>query len=194
MDISDMPDHIYINSEAFSSGQISSKLWLCEQLENIPFDKPQIIWIYGGWYGILSFLLLSRQKLPIKHIRSFDIDLTCEPVADKLLENWVWQEWKFKAVTTDCNLIQFDSELPDIIINCATEHFDTNAWFDIIPSDTLVVMQSNNMQHDEHRSCVATLEQFEDLFPLDNLIYSGKLDFKYPTWEFSRFMMIGNKP
>ena len=58
MDISDMPDHIYINSEAFSSGQISSKLWLCEQLENIPFDKPQIIWIYGGWYGILSFLLL----------------------------------------------------------------------------------------------------------------------------------------
>ena len=193
MDKSGMDKFVSVNKDAFSSGQISSKLWLCEKLEAVPFSKPQVIWIYGGWYGILSFLLLSRQRVPIKHIRSFDIDPTCQPIADALLENWVWQEWKFKAFTSDCNTMSFADERPDIVINCSTEHFTCDDWFKSIPTGTMLVIQSNNMQHDDHHSCVSDADHLHRIFPLSQVIYKGNMDFVYPDWQFSRFMIIGRK-
>ena len=112
-----MHRNLNVDPDSFSSGQISSKLWLCRELENLDIQRPQIIWVYGGWYGLASLLLLSREKFPVKHIRSFDINPDCESIADSLLENWVWQSWKFKAVTADCNNLEFDNEKPDLIIN-----------------------------------------------------------------------------
>jgi len=188
-----MPNEVAVNVDAFSSGQISSKIWLCNQLEKITFSKHQTIWVYGGWYGMASFLLLSRQTVPVTCIRSYDVDPSCEHIADSLLENWIWQDWKFKAITADCNCIQFDHNLPDIIINCSTEHFHSAEWFSNIPSGTLLVLQSNNMPHVDHHSCFDTLDDFANAYPLDSVIYKGQLDFSYPTWEFSRFMLIGHK-
>lgn len=180
--------------DAFSSGQISSKLWLCEELEKIETGLPKIIWLYGGWYGITALLLLSRGTLPISLVRSFDVDPLCEPIADTLLENWVWQDWKFKAKTEDCNKIIFkDHVRPHIIINTSTEHFTSIDWFDNIPPNTTVVLQSNNMPHEDHVSCYDKLDDFVKTFPFTNLLYKGNLDFKYPTWEFSRYMIIGRK-
>jgi len=188
-----MLKEINLDFDAFSSGQISSKLWLCQELEKLNNKTPSIIWIYGGWYGIASLLLLTREKFPVKHIRSFDIDPACETIADKLLENWVWQEWKFKAVTADCNDISFSNEKPDLVINCSTEHFTSIEWFNGIPSNTLVALQNNNMQHNDHYSCYDTCDEFADEYKLKTLKYKGTLDFTYPTWKFSRFMIIGNK-
>ena len=183
-----------LDNDAFSSGQISSKLWLCKEIEKLPITSPQTIWVFGGWYGVASMLLLSRETLPIKSIRSFDLDPICESIADSLLENWVWQEWKFKAMTADCNQIKYNEyNLPDIIINTSTEHFDSMNWFNNIPSNTTVVLQSNNMPHDDHISCFENVDEFVDHFPLTNIFYKGKLDFKYPNWEFSRYMIIGKK-
>jgi hypothetical protein len=187
-----MPNNVTINRDAFSSGQISSKLWLCEELEKLGISTPQICWVYGGWYGLVSFLLLSRNKFPIKHIRSFDIDPACESVADAIMENWVWKSWKFKAVTADCNKLEFTYEKPDIVINCSTEHFESIDWFKSVPVGTLMVLQSNNMVHEDHWSCFATCDEFTQFFNL-NTLYQGTLDFVYPTWKFSRFMIIGTK-
>lgn len=187
-----MHRNLNVDPDSFSSGQISSKLWLCRELENLDIQRPQIIWVYGGWYGLASLLLLSREKFPVKHIRSFDINPDCESIADSLLENWVWQSWKFKAVTADCNNLEFDKEKPDLIINCSTEHFDSQEWFTSIPSGTKLLLQSNNMQHDDHCFCFDSCEKFSKFYDLD-LDYRGTLDFVYPDWKFSRFMLIGNK-
>jgi hypothetical protein len=186
-----------IDNDAFSSGQIKSKLWACEQLELLNIPIPAIIWLYGGWHGMLAFLLLSRNKFPIKTIRSFDLDTRCENIADTLLENWVWQEWKFKAFTADCNHIQplenSYGGTPDIIINTSTEHFESTEWFDNIPQGTTCLFQSNNMPHDDHVNCFENVNQFSEHFKLDKLFYSGELGFKYPSWGFKRFMIIGKK-
>jgi len=93
---------LILHRDAFSSGQISSKLWLCEELERTRWTSNETA-IYGGWYAVTAFLLLSRSKFKVHRIRSYDIDAGCEPMADLLNENWVWQDWKFKAVTADCN-------------------------------------------------------------------------------------------
>jgi hypothetical protein len=179
-----------VDQDAFSSGQVGSKIWLCEELEKTRWSS-KLTYIYGGWYGVTAFLLLSRGQFRVDRIRSLDIDPDCESVADMINENWVWQEWKFKAFTQDCN--NYEGQYGDLIINTSTEHFTSSEWFDRIPKGTRVVLQGNNMPHDDHHVHSKTLEQFQDSYPLSYTVFAGEKHFQYPTWEFSRFMIIGKK-
>lgn len=179
-----------INKDAFSNGQVDSKLWLCQELEKLKWSSD-LTHIYAGWYGILSFLLLSRENFKVGRIESFDLDPTCEPIADMINENWVIKEWKFKAFTLDCN--QGVRGAPDLIINTSTEHFDSMEWFDRIRPGTRVILQGNNMPHDDHFIDSASLEDFITHYPLSEIAYQGSLDFAYPEWSFTRYMIIGVK-
>jgi len=178
------------NPDAFSNGQIDSKLWLCRELESLGWISDYTH-IYGGWYGILAFLLLSREKFCVGRIESFDIDPACESIADMINENWVIKEWRFKAFTLDCSKGVRGN--PDLIINTSSEHFNSMEWFDNIRSGTRVIIQGNNMPHDEHIVNTKTLEDFLTLYPLSQIVYKGSLDFTYPNWKFTRFMIIGVK-
>lgn len=179
-----------IDKDAFSSGQIGSKIWLCEELEKLNWCS-QLTYIYGGWHGITAFLLLSRGKFKVEKIRSLDIDPSCEAIADMINENWVWQDWKFKAFTQDCN--NFQGQYGDLVINTSTEHFETKDWFDKLPSGTRVVLQGNNMIHDDHVVYSKSLEDFKQHYRLTDILYQGEKQFVYPDWQFTRFMLIGTK-
>jgi hypothetical protein len=179
-----------VNKDAFSSGQVGSKLWLCEELEKLNWNSA-LTYIYGGWYGVTAFLLLSRGKFNVAKIRSLDIDPGCEPIADMLNENWVWQEWKFKAFTQDCN--NFQGQYGDLVINTSTEHFETMDWFHKLPKGTRVVLQGNNMPHDDHVIHSHSLEMFQQTYPLSEIVYAGEKEFVYPSWRFTRYMTIGVK-
>ena len=178
-----------INKDAFSNGQMDSKLWLCRELENLQWTS-KLTHIYGGWYGITALLLLSREKFKVGRIESFDIDPTCEPIADMINENWVIKEWTFKAHTTDCNTIKSNA---DLIINTSSEHFETMEWFDNIKPGTRVIIQGNNMPHDDHVIHSNSLNEFIGHYPLSTINYSGQLEFVYPAWKFTRYMIIGVK-
>ena len=178
-----------INKDAFSSGQVGSKLWLCKQLELTDLYSKETA-VYGGWYGITAFLLLSRGRFNVEKIRSYDIDPACEPIADTINENWVWQDWRFKAFTQDCNQLQTDA---DLIINTSTEHFQSLEWWYNIKPGTAVALQGNNMQHEDHSATKDSLEEFCQQFSLSQEIYRGQLEFVYPSWAFKRFMLIGIK-
>jgi hypothetical protein len=179
-----------IDEDAFSSGQIGSKLWLCEELERTGWHSG-FTYIYGGWYGITAFLLLSRGHFSVDKIRSLDVDPSCEPVANMINENWVWQESKFKAFTQDCN--NFEPVFGDLVINTSTEHFENKSWFDNIPKGTRVVLQGNNMPHEDHIIYSDTLEDFMAEYPLSQYTYTGTKEFKYTKWSFNRYMIIGVK-
>lgn len=181
-----------VDKDAFSSGQIESKIWLCRELENL-FDSIDKICIYGGWYGITAFLLQSRGRLQIGQIKSFDVDPYCEQVADMINENWVYREWKFKAHTLDCNKLDIKSESPDLIINTSTEHFSSFDWWHKIPKGTVVALQGNDMPHADHIMHSETLDQFAKEFQMSEVLYQGQKEFAYPSWKFTRFMLIGVK-
>jgi len=178
------------NKDAFSNGQVDSKLWLCRELERLEWAS-ELTHIYGGWYGVLGFLLLSREKFQVKRIESFDQDPSCEPIADMINNNWVFKEWKFKAHTADCNYPLQGN--PDLIINTSTEHFEQMAWFDMIEPGTRVILQGNNLIHDDHFGNATDLTDFEEKYKLTTIAYSGSMDFVYPDWKFTRFMIIGVK-
>ena len=177
-----------VNKDSFSNGQIDSKLWLCEELERLDWSSD-LTYIYAGWYGITSFLLLSRGKFQVNKIRSLDLDPSCQPVADMINENWVFKEWKFKAFTQDCN--NFEGQYGDLVINTSTEHFDSMEWFSRLPKGTRVILQGNNMPHDDHFVHSATLDDFVNIYPLSSIAYQGQKEFVYPEWSFTRYMLIG---
>ena len=187
-----MSQTLSVDKDAFSSGQIGSKIWLCEELEKL-FEKIDIAWIYGGWYGVTAFLLRTRGNLPIATIRSYDIDPYVEQVADMFNENWVYKEWQFKAHTEDCNQLKPVLNNPDLIINTSTEHFKSLDWYHKIPKGTVVALQGNNMEHDDHFIHSETLDDFVNTFNVSKILYQGSMDFEYPDWKFTRYMLIGIK-
>lgn len=178
------------NKDAFSNGQVDSKLWLCQELEKLNWSSTETH-IYAGWYGVLAFLLLSRGQFKVDRIRSFDIDPSCEPVADMINENWVIKNWQFKAHTEDCNV--YVPGHPDLVINTSTEHFDSMQWFERLPTGTRVILQGNNMPHDDHVVYSDSLDSFINHYPLSSIAYKGQLEFTYPNWRFTRYMIIGIK-
>jgi hypothetical protein len=177
-----------VNKDAFSNGQIDSKLWLCDELERLGWSS-NLTYIYAGWYGITAFLLLSRGKFQVNRIRSLDLDPTCEAVADMINENWVFKEWKFKAFTQDCN--NYEGQYGDLVINTSTEHFDSMEWFSRLPQGTRVILQGNNMPHDDHVIYSSTLDDFVNTYPISSIVYKGEKEFVYPDWKFTRYMLIG---
>lgn len=188
-----------LDKDAFSSGQIGSKIWLVEHLEDCLLDlhfqglftQPLKIATIGGWYGLLNFILQTRKILNIEYLRSIDIDeLACNN-ADLLNEFWVWQNWKFKSLCRDANNFEYFDF--DIIINSSVEHIPTKQWWNNIPENKLVVLQSNDMIHDDHVHNHTSLKQFSEDFVLSKTLFEGSKLFAYDTWSFTRFMKIGIK-
>lgn len=184
-----------LNPDAFSSGQILSKLWLAEELENViateTISGPLTVAALGGWYGMMNFILRVRNRIKIDKFVSIDQDLDACDTADRLNEPWVWQQWQFKSLCADAN--QADLSGYNLVINTSTEHFQDHTWFDNIASGTIVVIQSNDMPHDDHCDNHHSLEDVILQFPVSRLCYSGLKKFTYPDWEFTRFMIIGIK-
>lgn len=186
-----------INKDAFSSGQIHSKVWLAEELERVVYSRefvtPLKILALGGWYGITNFILTTRGNLRIEKFRSLDIDQDACEKADSINEAWVWQSWKFKSICDDANTFDYANDDFNLIINTSVEHIESKQWFDRIPAGTLVILQSNNMQHQDHCRNHCSIDDLVDDFPLSFYYFKGEKLFEYPDWNFTRFMVIGKK-
>lgn len=198
-----------LNEDAFSLGQLESKHWAVEIMEDLRMVHKidyGTVFILCGWYGILAAMMFYAH-LPILKIRSFDIDPDCFKVADAINKTNYDQDWKFKGVTADIFDINFErhswqmwsisnkrmsyklEDSPDTIINTSCEHTNSS-WFNNIPNGKLVVLQSNNfLEGNEHINCMTNLDEFKESFPLTTTYYDGKLGLP----EYDRFMLIGVK-
>lgn len=185
---------VNIDSDAFSSAQIQSKIWLAQSLERV-LDKHSLgysVYILAGWYGVTNLILRTRSNIKIREVRSFDIDPTCQPIADMINNLWVWRNWEFKAETKDINHIDYSSR-PDIVINSSVEHMTDQQWFDNIPKGTIVCLQSSNMDHPEHVNKFDNSFQMMDFYKLREYQFEGTRLFEYHDQTFYRSMIIGIK-
>lgn len=189
-----------INFDAWSDGQMGSKLWLCEELEKIfsAESKDLVVWIYGSWYGLLAFLILNRQRIPIKKILLFDKDIKANKVAARILDYWTLRGELLEIHTEDCNQLQqkgfYSNERPDLVINTSCEHFSQKLWWEHLPSNTFYALQSTDMNHHEHINLSHSLNEFKDKLGLKNRpLFEGEKKFSYPSFEFHRWMLIGQK-
>jgi hypothetical protein len=186
-----------LNMDAFSDGQMSSKLWLCENLESFLAEKPrfQETWIYGSWYGLLALLLLVRGKISLENIHLFDIDERALSISKKVLDHWKHSSSaKIFFHSHDCLEYPNFLQKPDLVINTSVEHFEDFSWWRHLPAETHFVLQSTDMVHPEHISPIESLENFKQQLQLkEKPLFEGVRSFDYPNLKFQRFMLIGKK-
>jgi len=172
--------------DAFWRGQLSSKEWLIENLRQYLFLAPVSIDIHGGWVGTLASLMF-QSNLPIRNIRSIDIDPTCQPIATMMNKK---EEIAgiFCAITADMCTARSDA---DVVINTSCEHINQDQydlWLSGLPHNSLLVLQSNNYDIPEHVRTAKDLEEFKQQCGI-NILWCGSLD----TPLYTRYMIIGRK-
>lgn len=174
--------------DAFWSGQIKSKEWLIEKLFSVCDTNPNpTIDIHGGWVGTLASMFFQSTYFDPKHIRSIDIDPTCEKIAtdmNKIEE----MAGKFRAITADMCTVRSDA---DIIINTSCEHITQDQydlWLSGMPHNSTLVLQSNNYNIPEHVRIANNLEEFKQQSGL-TVLWAGEIEL--PLYK--RFMIIGRQ-
>jgi hypothetical protein len=191
--------------DALAAGQVDSKRWLIEKLEELDLSLGNVF-VVGGWWGLLPAMMFESE-LRFDHIRSFDIDPACAPVADALNRPFVIDGWRFKASTLDMLALDYAhsrfstkradgsvvvvEERPDTIINTSCEHLvQFSGWWERIPHGKLVILQSNDFRIPaEHVNCKSSLAEFRESAPLSRELFAGEL----PLPDYRRFMLIGYK-
>ena len=189
--------------DAFSKGQLASKSWLLQSLNEVLAKEPinlHTVGIVGVWIGTLVEPLLQNTMQPIERIYGFDMDPSAIELSEKLNDRYVANEWQYKGVVADCTKLNF-SDLQfetsgelintklNVIINTSCEHMN-NDWFDSIDNNTLIVMQTNNSpDFDGHINVCNSLADMQSKYPLTKTHYIGKLN----TPAYTRYMQIGYK-
>ena len=182
-----------MNFDAFSHGQIVSKLWLCEQLEpHVP--EKAVVFILGSWYNILGSMMLTRNRNLYQHILGIDLDQEAVTIADKLCSTWIIEK-KLRNTVDDVN--SYNLQGPDVVINCSSEHMDTT-WFDHITTGTLVCIQSSDIVEPDEVWVIenpsSTLESFSEKYPMTETLVEDVYPIEYENgFGYSRFMKIGIK-
>jgi len=178
-------------SVAFNHKQIASKAWLRDQLYETLGGEHEHIWVLGGWYGVLSAMLLDDRRFTIGRITTIDLDPACQPVA-KLLNRRALAEGRFAALSADMNALDYGSagtDAPSLIVNTSCEHLpDVPRWLARLAPGQRVALQSNDyFAVPEHLSSVPDLEAFVAQAGLAQVAFKGAL----PSKNYTRFMLIG---
>ena len=188
--------------DAFTQGQLRSKLWLLKHLRDINLGT---VFICAGWYGTLARAMFENERVHFDKIRSFDVDPKCADVADTINRFWVKDAWQYKSSTLDIHDLNYTNarykvkkadgtyeeliDKPNTIINTSCEHIENfTDWFNLIPAGKLVALQSNDyFEINDHINCVNSLDEFKQQTPLSNIIYEGELKLE----KYTRYMIIG---
>lgn len=171
--------------DAFWSGQIKSKEWLIENVNDCVMG-PVRIDIHGGWVGVLASMIF-QSDIDARYICSVDLDPSCEPIAT-MMNKKEEQDGKFKAVTADMCEVPVNGNL---IINTSCEHITQEqyeVWLGRLPKGAWVVLQSNNYKIPEHVRTADSLDDFKKQSHI-NVHWAGEL--KLPLY--TRYMIIGTK-
>ena len=197
---------IEYDKDVMSRGQLKSKKWLVEELQNSCTDLGTVF-LCAGWYASI-IPLMQEAGIKFDKIRSFDLDPEVWKIAEIFNADLVSEAWKFKASTQDIKDIDYKEhtydtikpdgevttisrETPDTIVNTSCEHIPNfSEWYNLLPEGRLIILQSNNyFEIEEHINCSSSLKEFSQSAPMQETLYEGELD----LGQYTRYMKIGRK-
>ena len=205
-------------TDAFSRGQLRSKLWVSDTINSLDIDLGNMIYVCAGWYGVLPSILFERND--VQNIISFDSDPTTDNPADTLNKEQTIDNGRFKAIVKDIKLLKYYSDnfeaihyqyssntdfktttiqqfapekITTCVINTSCEHIENfEHWWREVPKGMLVIMQNNDFDDEAHEHAEGTvnsLEEFKEKLNLSEILYEGELALE----EYNRYMLIGHK-
>ena len=187
--------------ESFSHSLVRSKLWLCEQLEQV-LDNESIknpaVNILASWDSLLAFMMLTRRPKFYGVVNAYDVDSDAIENANKLCDHWIFEYPKVYNHTKDINTLDFSSTGNEsIFINCSVDQLDGTEWYDIIPDNRLVCLQTTNLPLSTTewniKQSYVDKSLFSKTYAVRRLIYCDSIDINYGHLNFKRHMMIGIK-
>ena len=194
-------DSIINPYESFSHGLVSSKLWLCEKLEKV-IDNENIVnpslHMLASWDNLLTFMLLTRRPKFYGVVNAYDMDSKSTTNANKICDYWKFEYPKVYNHTQDINTLSFSNTgIESIFINTSVDQIDNTTWYDIIPKDRLVCLQTTNVPTtttEWHiKQSYNILTDFTETYKVSRLLYCDSIDINYGHLKFKRHMMIGIK-
>jgi len=187
--------------ESFSHGLISSKIWLCEELERIMFNQSIVnpaVNILGAWHNTLAFMMIVRKPKYYGVFNCYDLDNNAIDVANQICDTWKHEYPKVYNHAADASKIDFTSTGNEsIFINCSVDQFEGVDWYDKIPANRLVCLQTTNMSTDQTlwqvKQSSSNIVEFTERYKVGTLLYSGQKKIEYHGLTYDRYMMIGIK-
>ena len=92
-------------TDAFSRGQLRSKLWVSDTVNDLDISLGDMVYVCAGWYGVLPAILFERNK--VENILSFDSDASTDNPADTLNKEQTIDGLRFKAVVQDIHALKY---------------------------------------------------------------------------------------
>jgi hypothetical protein len=189
------------NYDAFSHGLVTSKLWLCEELENVIHNnnvKNPALNILGSWNNLLAFMLLIRKPNTYGVVNAYDSDPTAIDEAEKITDTWKHEYPKVYNHVINVDEINFSScGKESIFINCSVDQFESTTWYDHIPAGRIVCIQSTDMTDESEpwlvKQSTKDIVELTNRYKVSKLLYGGSRKIEYHNWNYNRFLMIGVK-
>jgi hypothetical protein len=177
--------------KAMDEVQISSKLWLIEELFKIRDVASSSMVILGVWYGILPLLMNWRIARPPKRMVCIDIDAAALMAGERLI-GALYDNIEYRLA--DVMALDYEelAQNPDsIVVNTICEHLPLFAtWWERIPKGQFVVLQNNNyFLCPDHVNALESLDEMKKQAPMSEVLFEGAL----PLLKWKRFMLIGSK-
>ena len=173
---------------SFTRDLVFSKLWLMRELAQI---QPHVstMYVLGSWYGNLALFLNRYPRVKVDHIINVETDQERLSTGARILDQTGADN--VEHMLKDANSLDYRQLGRDgVVVNTSLIDIKGTNWFENIPKGTLVVMQARDQVDNEQFAGPADIEQ---MFPLDQVLYSGSLDLEDPETDYTRFMIIGIK-
>jgi hypothetical protein len=186
--------------ESFYHGLIKSKIWLCEELETAMIREcisDPTLHILGCWDNLMAFMLLTRKPEFYNTVHGYDIDPEAINSANRVCDMWKYESPKVYNYIQDVNDYDYSKHTNSIFINCSIDQMDSNKWYDTVPNNSLVCIQTTNMADPDFpwyiKQTTESLDELINKFNFTKLICSGEKRMPYKESGFNRYMIIGCK-
>jgi len=173
---------------SFTQDLIASKVWLLQQVGKVT-DHVGTVYILGSWFGNTSLYMVLQPEFDYNKIVNVEVNANMLKQSQQML-NHVGAK-NVQHMLRDANKLDYRQLGKNgLVINTSLNDMPGRAWFDNIPTGTLVVMQARDQTQERpfHRT-----DDILKLYPLSQVLYKGSLNLQDPDTDYTRFMVIGRK-
>lgn len=171
---------------SFTPDLVASKRWLTQQLkQHLEDNDAGTVYVPGSWYGNMGMFLVDAH---IDFDRLILIELEQELLdASKDLLWALDKHHKLETQQKSAESVEYVD--PCTVINCACNEMGPG-FLSKLPEGTLVALQGrSHTTESEHTT--ASLEDFDQMFPLSETLYLDQMDLEDPEMSYQRFLKIG---
>jgi hypothetical protein len=178
----------YSLAGSFTSDLTTSKVWLLTELAKI---APQLstMYVLGSWYGNLALYNTLQPTVDVDQTINVETDPAMLSQGRRMLDRVGADNVEY--MLKDANELDYRQLGSNgAVINSRLTDKTGTAWFENIPTGTLVVMQARDQDPGQQYHSV---QDIVDRFPLSQTLYQGTLDLEDPETPYHRYMVIGIK-